>query len=132
MTQPNGDQEDRDLKARLEKLSSTLKEKRSDPQGAARGESEANVTRTGQAMSLGFRVLAEFVAGVVVGALGADDIITTGAERLENEVFQGLHRWYTPSKVSRRQPRTNCWIVRNERGLMDVGLRPLGWSRHRA
>ncbi len=67
MTQPNSDQEDRDLKARLEKLSSTLKDKRSDPQGAAQGESEANVTRTGQAMSLGFRVLAEFVAGVIVG-----------------------------------------------------------------
>ena len=67
MTKPNGDQEDRDLKARLEALSSALKDKRNDPQGAARGESEANVTRTGQAMSLGFRVLAEFVAGVIVG-----------------------------------------------------------------
>ena len=67
MAQPNGDQEDRDLKARLEKLSASLKDKRNDPQGAARGESEANVTRTGQAMSLGFRVLAEFVAGVIVG-----------------------------------------------------------------
>ena len=67
MTQPNGDQEDRDLKARLEKFSASLKEKRSDPQGAAQGESEANVTRTGQAMSLGFRVLSEFVAGVIVG-----------------------------------------------------------------
>ena len=67
MTKPNGDQEDRDLKARLEALSSALKDKRNDPQGAARDESEANVTRTGQAMSLGFRVLAEFVAGVVVG-----------------------------------------------------------------
>ena len=67
MTQPNGDQEDRDLKARLETFSASLKEKRSDPQGAAQGESEANVTRTGQAMSLGFRVLSEFVAGVIVG-----------------------------------------------------------------
>ena len=67
MTQPNGDQEDRDLKARLEKFSASLKDKRSDPQGAAQGESEANVTRTGQAMSLGFRVLSEFVAGVIVG-----------------------------------------------------------------
>ena len=67
MTKPNGDQEDRDLKARLEALSNALKDKRSDPQGAAQGESEASVTRTGQAMSLGFRVLAEFVAGVIVG-----------------------------------------------------------------
>jgi ATP synthase protein I len=69
MTQPNGDQEDRDLKARLEALSTALKDKRSDPQGAARDETEAHVTRTGQAMSLGFRVLAEFVAGVVVGGV---------------------------------------------------------------
>ena len=67
MTKPNGDQEDRDLKARLEALSTALKDKRSDQQGAARGENEASVTRTGQAMSLGFRVLAEFVAGVIVG-----------------------------------------------------------------
>ena len=67
MTQPNGDQEDRDLKARLEKLSASLKDKRSDPQGVAQGDSEASVTRTGQAMSLGFRVMAEFVAGVIVG-----------------------------------------------------------------
>ena len=67
MTKPNGDQEEQDLKARLEALSNALKDKRDDLQGAARGESEASVTRTGQAMSLGFRVLAEFVAGVIVG-----------------------------------------------------------------
>jgi len=67
MTEPNGDQEDRDLKARLEKLSTALDGKREASQGAARGEMEASVTRTGQAMSLGFRVLAEFMAGVVVG-----------------------------------------------------------------
>jgi ATP synthase protein I len=67
MTKPNDDQEGRDLKARLEKLSNALNDKRGDLQGAARGENEASVTRTGQAMSLGFRVLAEFVAGVVVG-----------------------------------------------------------------
>ena len=66
MTKPNGDQEDRDLQARLEALSKALKDKNSDPQGA-QDEKDAHVTRTGQAMSLGFRVLAEFVAGVVVG-----------------------------------------------------------------
>ena len=60
----NGD-EDRDLKARLDQLSRSLNEKRDAPQASAsQGES---VTRTGQAMSLGFRVLAEFVAGVIVG-----------------------------------------------------------------
>lgn len=67
MTKPNGDQEDQDLKARLENLSNALKGKRDASQGAARGESETSVTRTGQAMSLGFRVMAEFVAGVIVG-----------------------------------------------------------------
>ena len=69
MTQPSGDQEDRELKARLEKLSVALKGKRSDLQGVAQAQSEASVTRTGQAMSLGFRVLAEFVAGVIVGGV---------------------------------------------------------------
>jgi len=66
MSKPNGDQEDRDLQARLEALSKALKDKNSGPQGA-QDEKDAHVTRTGQAMSLGFRVLAEFVAGVIVG-----------------------------------------------------------------
>ena len=67
MTKPNDDQEDRNLKARLDALSNELKVKQSDLQGAEQGEKDAHVTRTGQAMSLGFRVLAEFVAGVIVG-----------------------------------------------------------------
>ncbi len=66
MAKPNGDQEDRYLQARLEALSTALNDKRSDS-GAAQDEKDVHVTRTGQAMSLGFRVLAEFVAGVVVG-----------------------------------------------------------------
>ena len=67
MANPGGDDEDRDLKARLEKLSSALEDKRSGPQGSSQDDNSSSVTRTGQAMSLGFRVLAEFVAGVVVG-----------------------------------------------------------------
>ena len=91
MTKPNGDQEDRDLKARLEALSSALKDKRNDPQGAARGESEASVTRTGQAMSLGFRVLAEFVAGVVVGGfIGWQADLWLGTTPCGLIVFLGL------------------------------------------
>ena len=66
MANPMGEHEDRELKARLEKLSNALDAKR-NPQGPAQDESSSSVTRTGQAMSLGFRVLAEFVAGVVVG-----------------------------------------------------------------
>jgi ATP synthase protein I len=65
MQSESGD-EDRELRARLEKLSRSLEEKRDAPQ-AASSQSSSNVTRTGQAMSLGFRVLSEFVAGVVVG-----------------------------------------------------------------
>jgi ATP synthase protein I len=57
--------EDRDLKARLETLSRSLEDKRDAP-GASATEA-TSVTRTGQAMSLGFRVLSEFVAGVLVG-----------------------------------------------------------------
>ena len=47
MTQPNGDQEDRELKARLEKLSVALKGKRSDLQGAAYAVSEAIISPQG-------------------------------------------------------------------------------------
>ncbi len=60
-----GGNDDRELKARLEQLSRSLEQKRDTPQEQATQDS--NVTRTGQAMSLGFRVLSEFVAGVVVG-----------------------------------------------------------------
>ena len=67
MAHPNGDHEDRELKARLEKLSSALESKRSDSQESSQGGDAAHVTRTGQAMSLGFRVLAEFVAAALVG-----------------------------------------------------------------
>jgi ATP synthase protein I len=61
-----GDREERELKARLDKLSSALGDRR-DGQSKAEAD-EARVTSTGQAMSLGFRVLSEFVAGVIVGA----------------------------------------------------------------
>lgn len=64
--QAEGGDEDRDLRARLEKLSRSLDEKRDAPQATA-PQGSSDVTRTGQAMSLGFRVLSEFVAGVVVG-----------------------------------------------------------------
>ena len=60
--------DDREMKERLERLSSALDAKRNDPQ--SRGEREDSSTvNTGRAMSLGFRVLSEFVAGIIVGCL---------------------------------------------------------------
>jgi ATP synthase protein I len=64
--QPEHGDEDKELRARLERLSRSLDDKRDPPRTTA-PEGSSDVTRTGQAMSLGFRVLSEFVAGVVVG-----------------------------------------------------------------
>jgi ATP synthase protein I len=59
--------EDRAMKARLDTLAADLGRRRLDhpDPNAANG---SNV-QTGRAMSMGFRVLTEFVAGVVVGGL---------------------------------------------------------------
>lgn len=54
------------MKARLAALSAAL-EKQKDPK-ADQDALEAT-QRTGRAMSLGFRVLSEFVAGIIVGAV---------------------------------------------------------------
>ncbi len=59
--------EDQAMQARLEALSAALDRKQQDRDGTAVTE-EAN-RKTGRAVSLGFRVLSEFVAGIVVGAL---------------------------------------------------------------
>lgn len=65
----NKGDEDAALRARLETLSSALDARRK--QTAAREQSEADLSgqSLGKAMNLGFRVLAEFVAAVVVGTL---------------------------------------------------------------
>jgi ATP synthase protein I len=62
--------EDKELRARLDKLSGALAEQRLDASERQKQET-ATVAggETGRAMSLGFRVLSEFVAGVVVGFL---------------------------------------------------------------
>lgn len=62
----DGDEE-KAMKARLEALSAALDKRQHDQLDQAEAES-ANL-RTGRAMSLGFRVLSEFVAGIIVGAL---------------------------------------------------------------
>jgi len=62
--------EDRELRARLDKLSGALAEQRLDARERQMQETAADAGgETGRALSLGFRVLSEFVAGVVVGFL---------------------------------------------------------------
>jgi ATP synthase protein I len=60
-----------ELKARLAKLTSDLQAKRDAGGKEADRKAEGDLTDKGlgQAMSLGFRVLSEFVAAIVVGAL---------------------------------------------------------------
>ena len=63
--------EDRDLHERLERLSSAIEKKQSDTADSDKeGDRQAAVGgETGRAMALGFRMLAELVAGVIVGAV---------------------------------------------------------------
>jgi ATP synthase protein I len=60
-----------ELRARLAKLSSDLQAQREAGRKDGERKAEGDLTDKGlgQAMSLGFRVLAEFVAATVVGAL---------------------------------------------------------------
>jgi ATP synthase protein I len=60
-------EDDKAMKARLEALSAALDRREHDRTDQA--DAEAANLRTGRAMSLGFRVLSEFVAGIIVGAL---------------------------------------------------------------
>ena len=65
-----GPEDAEDMKARLAKLTSDLQTQREANKADERG-SEADLSNQGlgQAMSLGFRVLAEFVSATVVGGL---------------------------------------------------------------
>jgi ATP synthase protein I len=65
------DENDNDLRARLDSLSNALdaQQKASQDQKAASGPTEEAGRSIGRAMNLGFRVLSEFVAAVVVGGL---------------------------------------------------------------
>jgi ATP synthase protein I len=60
-----------ELKARLAKLTTDLQTQRDSGRDEAGRKADADLTdkSLGQAMSLGFRVLSEFVAAIVVGAL---------------------------------------------------------------
>lgn len=62
--------ESEELKARLAKLTTDLQAQRdADRKGDRNAEADLTDKSLGQAMSLGFRVLSEFVAAIVVGAL---------------------------------------------------------------
>ena len=67
----HGNGEDRDLHERLEKLSSAIEKKRSESVDIAKREAEQSAIggETGKAMAQGFRMLAELVSGVLVGAI---------------------------------------------------------------
>ena len=64
-----GNGKDRTLQDRLEKLSGAIEKKRSESEskGQTDREGDAGTASTGRAMALGFRILAELVAGVLVG-----------------------------------------------------------------
>ena len=63
------DAEDKALKARLEKLSGALETQRLQVEAKQAQERAVPGGETGKAMSLGFRVLSEFVAGVLAGGV---------------------------------------------------------------
>ena len=63
---PEENQSEEAMKARLAALTAAL-EKQKDPKPDQ--EALEATQRTGRAMSLGFRVLSEFVAGIIVGAV---------------------------------------------------------------
>jgi len=63
---PEENQSEEAMKARLAALTTAL-EKQKDPKPDQ--EALEATQRTGRAMSLGFRVLSEFVAGIIVGAV---------------------------------------------------------------
>ena len=68
---PEGRPEDKDegsLQARLDRLSSSLDARQADVTDTKAASNLGDKT-LGGAMSLGFRVMSEFVAGIVVGAL---------------------------------------------------------------
>ncbi len=61
--------EDAGLRARLDKLSTALDAHKDQSAGSGEQAPKLSADSLGSAMSLGFRVLSEFVAAVVVGAL---------------------------------------------------------------
>ena len=67
----HGKGEDRDLHERLEKLSGAIEKKRLESAETVKRDAEQSAIggETGKAMGQGFRMLAELVSGVLVGAI---------------------------------------------------------------
>ena len=67
----HGKGEDRDLHERLERLSGAIEKKRLESAENVKREAEQSAIggETGKAMAQGFRILAELVSGVLVGAI---------------------------------------------------------------
>src|SRR3569833_2154715 len=65
----HGQGEDRDLRARLDKLSSAIEKKRAGARGGdGNGDLGAGLGgETGRAMAQGFRIVTELAAGILVG-----------------------------------------------------------------
>ena len=73
MTNTDRDREERELKARLERLSSRLGEARqaAADEKAAEESAMSTAQQTGKAWSMGVRMVSEFIGGILVGvALG--------------------------------------------------------------
>jgi ATP synthase protein I len=81
------------LKARLERLSGALGARREGDGSASKRAASGDAGRSARAMSLGVRVLSEFVAAILVGAvLGwfADRFLGTAPWGLVGFLFLGL------------------------------------------
>ena len=67
----HGKGEDRDLHERLERLSGAIEKKRLESAETVKRDAEQSAIggETGKAMGQGFRMLAELVSGVLVGAI---------------------------------------------------------------
>ena len=62
---------ERDLRERLDKVSAALDKKRADAEAGRHGKDaeEGSMGQTSKALALGFRIISELAAGVIVGAL---------------------------------------------------------------
>ena len=69
MTDPNREREDRELKARLDRLHGRLAETQQHvaEEKAAEDSAMARAQATGKAWSMGMRMVSEFVGGILVG-----------------------------------------------------------------
>jgi len=69
MEKPDQDAEAREMKSRLDRLSSALEAKNKSVSASSGSSDPVADGNIGRSMSLGFRVLSEFVAGIIVGCL---------------------------------------------------------------